>query len=179
MLTDGEWKTALIDERDNINIWDEPAEGNLSLDADGMIKCATLNKLVELISSQRTEMSLVQTFLTTYQSFATPELLFSKLLERFTVPDRIPDAEATLIQMKVGNVLRKWIESCIGDFSPDLMSRLNIFIKDLGYNENKTLASLSRTLRNAIVKAEKQGQASKVRQFNQTTPPPKVRRESL
>ena len=39
---------------DNVNIWDESHEGTLSFDADGNIKYATLNKLIELISSNNT-----------------------------------------------------------------------------------------------------------------------------
>ena len=39
---------------DNVNIWDESPEGTLSFDADGNIKYATLNKLIELISSNNT-----------------------------------------------------------------------------------------------------------------------------
>ena len=114
-------------------------------------------------------------FLVTYQSFATPELLFTKLLERFNVPDSISPADATVIRMKVGNVLRKWIEVCADDFSADLISRLNHFIRELGYNENKTLAALSKTLRNALTKATNKNADLKIRQFNKTTPAPKVK----
>ena len=117
--------------------------------------------------------------LVTYQSFASPELLYSKLMERFQVPERIAASEGALIQMKVGNVLRKWIESCLSDFSAELMSRLNQFIKELEYNENRTLAALSKSLRNAITKAEKQGRDAKIRQFNQTTPNPKINMKTI
>merc|ERR1712137_1211 len=165
---------------ENINIWNEPEEGTLSYDNENQIKYATFNKLVELISSNNTEMSLVQMFLVTYQSFATPELLFSKLLERFNVPDRIPQSEAMVIRVKVGNVLRKWIENCFDDFSPELVSRLNQFIKEIQYNENKTIASLSKSICNAIAKAEKKKDSeSKVRQFNKTTPAPKINMKTI
>lgn len=119
-------------------------------------------------------MSLVQMFLVTYQSFASPELLFSKLLERFNVPDRIQSSDAVVIRMKVGNVLRKWIENCFDDFSPELVSRLNLFIKEIQYDENKTIASLSKSICNAIGKAENKNSDSKIKQFNKTTPAPKV-----
>ena len=126
-------------------------------------------------------MSLVQMFLTTYQSFTTPETLFSKLMERFNVPDHIAAAEAGIIRMKVGNVLRKWIDSCPGDFSQDLILRRDNFIRALDFNENKTLASLSKTLANAVIRADKRDLESKQKQlqFSKSSPAPKVPSLSL
>src|SRR3990167_2484723 len=126
-------------------------------------------------------MSLVQMFLTTYQSFTTPETLFSKLMERFNVPDHIAAAEAGIIRMKVGNVLRKRIDSCPGDFSQDLILRRDNFIRALDFNENKTLASLSKTLANAVIRADKRDLESKQKQlqFSKSSPAPKVPSLSL
>merc|ERR1712137_629434 len=139
---------------EDINIYDEPAEGTL--------------------------MQFVNMFLITYQSFTTPEILFSKLMERWNVPDHIPQAEAKIIRMKVGNVLRKWIEGYYSDFSPELVLRLEQFMKQLEYLEDKTLAILSKNLRNAVVKSEKnEVDGTKVRQFTKATPIPKINMKTI
>jgi hypothetical protein len=120
-------------------------------------------------------MGFVNMFLITYQSFTTPEILFSKLMERWNVPERIGLTEGTIIRMKVGNVLRKWIEISYSDFSPELILRLDQFMKQLEYQENRSLVSLGKTLRNGVTKADslKTG-PDIVRHFNKAAPAPKV-----
>ena len=63
-----------------------------------------------------TDLEFVKTFLYTYQSFATPEKLLKKLIERYNVvrPDRMPFQEFTMlrqtIQARVINALRLWVD---------------------------------------------------------------------
>lgn len=52
-----------------------------------VIKAGSFNKLVERLTfDSKTDMQFVKTFLMTYQSFATPEKLLAKLIQRFDVP---------------------------------------------------------------------------------------------
>ena len=63
-----------------------------------------------------TDLEFVKTFLYTYQSFATPEKLLKKLIERYNVvrPERMPFQEFTMlrqtIQARVINALRLWVD---------------------------------------------------------------------
>jgi RasGEF domain/RasGEF N-terminal motif len=67
----------------------EPREGGLP--SVYSVRYATLNRLVELLTAKVPEQEkehekFTMVFLTTYQSFTTPETLMRKLLERFRVP---------------------------------------------------------------------------------------------
>ena len=61
-------------------------------------------------------MEFVKTFLYTYQSFATPERLLKKLIERYNVvrPEAMSFREFAVlkqtIQARVINALRLWVE---------------------------------------------------------------------
>ena len=62
------------------------------------------------------DLEFVKTFLYTYQSFATPEKLLKKLIERYNVvrPEQMPFQEFTMlrqtIQARVINALRLWVD---------------------------------------------------------------------
>lgn len=62
------------------------------------------------------DIEFVKTFLLTYQSFATPDKLLRKLIERYNVvrPDSMSIAEfgqmRQTIQARVINALRLWVE---------------------------------------------------------------------
>jgi len=91
----------------DVNIWDEPDEKTQLLEGSEM-KAGTLNKLVTKLTSEkepgidyldftfsfhdshsttlsslRVDIPFMKTFLMTYQSFATPQKLLSKLIERY------------------------------------------------------------------------------------------------
>jgi hypothetical protein len=125
----------------NVNIWEEPIKKgchHLILNnstSSGWPKPNqssptligyTLNALVIQLTSETdyggrywviltiTDSEFIQTFLQTYESFATPEILLSKLIERFAVPEKIPRDKKLLIQMRVVTVLKHWIEGQVG-----------------------------------------------------------------
>lgn len=66
------------------SLWEElsnPNEDNIEYnEKDRSVKAATLNKLVELLTTS--EDKFLQSFLLTYRSFTTPEILLHKLIER-------------------------------------------------------------------------------------------------
>jgi hypothetical protein len=51
-----------IPQTENVNIWEEPQEGNIMFEKDGQIKCATLNKLVEYLTNESTGFVLFSSF---------------------------------------------------------------------------------------------------------------------
>ena len=75
------------------------------------------------------DLEFVKTFLYTYQSFATPEKLLKKLIERYNVvrPGGMPFQEFTMlrqtIQARVINALRLWV-----DLSVDFKGIVPMFV---------------------------------------------------
>lgn len=100
------------------NIWDEIRDETVdnieySPGAEKKIRGASLNKLVEILTSDEAEDKFLKTFLVTYRSFTTPEILLKKLFERFK---DIPDEEKwqkqkVTIMLRTGNVLQQWYVS--------------------------------------------------------------------
>jgi len=134
---------------DTTNIWKESlvSVGNnktviFSCDLDNeekvQVRAGTLNQLVmQLTDGKRPDLNFLKTFITTFHSFTTTDLLFQKLLERYDVPRErqsdIPDEQwkqniVLPIQIRVYNVFRNWIDMRFSDFDYKLMKKLNNFI---------------------------------------------------
>lgn len=114
------------------------------------VKAGTLNQLcMRLTHAKEPDMKFVHTFITTYQSFTTPEHLLGKLIQRYNVPvpqnkdsnelaqwakvsTILPHCQGTRlpIQVRVYNVLRIWVDKRFPDFNPGLLFLLNVFIRD-------------------------------------------------
>lgn len=168
---------------DYVNIWEETGKDNFIMDGDD-VKAASLNQVVVLLTSQTTEMSFVKTILLTYPSFTSAERLLSKLVERFNIPANEvakDPGKALAIQLKVGNVLRKWFEDFPEHFySQELLKSREKFLKSLEYHEIKTLSSLYKTLNNAIMKGKrKQAEMKTVRMFDKSAPSPKINYKTI
>ncbi len=80
-----------------------------------------LSSVVSHLSLIPADMEFVKTFLFTYQSFVTPEMLLRKLIERYNVvrPEGMSLKEFAVfrhtIQARVINTLRLWVDLS-GDF---------------------------------------------------------------
>ncbi|XP_064383914.1 uncharacterized protein LOC135332919 isoform X2 [Halichondria panicea] len=116
--------------QDDTNVWDEgpDSEKNLryNVSKPGTVAGATFNKLVERVTSEKDhDIEFVKTFLYTYQSFATPDRLLRKLLERYNVvrPEGMsPQGFAVMkqtIQARVINALKLWVELSV-DFKDNV-----------------------------------------------------------
>lgn len=108
-----------------------------------LIKCATLNKLVERMTTE--QLHVRYTFLLTYRSFTTPRELLSRLESRYFMPvppnmtppelDSFLTQQLAPVQIKVFGVLKKWVEEHYDDFYGDeeltsaLKSTLNRMLK--------------------------------------------------
>ena len=91
---------------------------------------------------------LIDTFLTTFQSFTTPAKFFEKLVQRFDVPQSdMPEAAVKVIQLQVVNVLKKWMNGYPADFDDALRVRVKQFS---GY-----VATVSENLADAVAAAYK------------------------
>lgn len=115
----------------NVNIWKEPADSpaNIILNEQGRLRAASLNKLIEKLTSPAApDMRMVKTFITTYRSFCTPGQIITKLLQRFDVPAHLT-AEELPVQLRVCNVLRLWSEAHIDECSPEELAMLENFVE--------------------------------------------------
>lgn len=121
---------------DDVNIWDEPSYNIIYEEDDSnSIMHASLNKLIEnLTPSKNVDLSFVQTFLTTYTLFTTPDLLFKKLKQRYNYPnfEHASDQEyrkkVLPIQVRVINVIKQWTEEHKEDFTEPLIEKLKDFL---------------------------------------------------
>eukprot|EP00002_Diphylleia_rotans_P026747 TRINITY_DN534_c1_g3_i2.p1 TRINITY_DN534_c1_g3~~TRINITY_DN534_c1_g3_i2.p1 ORF type:complete len:1016 (-),score=233.74 TRINITY_DN534_c1_g3_i2:791-3838(-) len=131
----------------DVNIWDEPADSPSNIvmynGTNGeSIKLATLNKLVERLLPQKTSnVTYMKTFITTYRSFTTPEMLLRKIRQRYNIPrSKLPSSISPdefrqnyiqPIQLRVYNVLKFWIERSFSDFNEQFLADLTEFIETL------------------------------------------------
>lgn len=59
----------------------------------------------------------MKAFLATYQSFTTPLDLFTKLIERYEVPDHVSESTANKVRLRVVIVLKYWIQTQFYDIN--------------------------------------------------------------
>ncbi|EGC29734.1 hypothetical protein DICPUDRAFT_58639 [Dictyostelium purpureum] len=141
---------------DTINIWDELKAYKTvpTIPKDGGILKATLNQLVMMLTSETNyDVKFLKTFITTYQSFASPGILFNKLVERFYVPEwySTNPQKISTIQQRVIVVLKYWIENQSSDFDQDVIDQIYFFINTLA-NSTDGYSELARLLRGLLDK---------------------------
>jgi hypothetical protein len=79
--------------------------------------------------------TFMKIFLLTYQSFATPYILFEKLKQRYNSPENIGEGRIINIRLLICIVLKHWIETQIDDFDDDLLIQVRHFINLLSTQE--------------------------------------------
>eukprot|EP01094_Clydonella_sp_ATCC50884_P017153 TRINITY_DN2930_c0_g1_i4.p1 TRINITY_DN2930_c0_g1~~TRINITY_DN2930_c0_g1_i4.p1 ORF type:complete len:663 (-),score=176.22 TRINITY_DN2930_c0_g1_i4:230-2110(-) len=180
----------------DVNIWEEGSGDQYITFTDDpdspegeakkkIIKAATLNKLVcKLTSDTGFDQSFVDMFLMTYKSFTTPDILLSKIIQRFQAPEsakeELGEKSIHLVQMRVSVVLKKWISLYVQDFeSENVLSQLQMFISFLRSSDNKTSRSNAKLLQTAYQKASESSRQSKVRMFKTAAPAPKVNMHTI
>eukprot|EP01114_Cavostelium_apophysatum_P000982 TRINITY_DN10849_c0_g1_i1.p1 TRINITY_DN10849_c0_g1~~TRINITY_DN10849_c0_g1_i1.p1 ORF type:complete len:988 (-),score=251.34 TRINITY_DN10849_c0_g1_i1:62-3025(-) len=180
-------------EEHDVNIWEETADTPSNIvksKQEGsdrtVIVAATLNKLVQHLTSEKEKVHDVQfmrTFLYSYQSFTSPEMLLKKLIQRYHVPlpkgmpeDKFKAELQQPIRSRVCNVIKYWVDKCSWDFNEKLLSNLNAFI-DGPLSRDGNL-SLVKQLRNSINKLHKKKNISLEEErnyvFGVNPPEPKV-----
>jgi RasGEF domain/RasGEF N-terminal motif len=147
------------------NIWDEIESGrvdNLVVaaadddDAKCVVRSGTLNMLVErLTSPTQPDITYMKTFITTYRSFTTPEVLLQKLVERFHVPTPSvggggggASSQAEVIKLRVCNVAKNWAESSFDDLDEALVAELSEFASVMALSP--TCAKFARSIEQLI-----------------------------
>eukprot|EP00002_Diphylleia_rotans_P000841 TRINITY_DN1044_c0_g2_i2.p1 TRINITY_DN1044_c0_g2~~TRINITY_DN1044_c0_g2_i2.p1 ORF type:complete len:942 (+),score=200.02 TRINITY_DN1044_c0_g2_i2:261-2828(+) len=144
-------KKIIHDEAADINIWSEKQ-------VDESANRGTLNALIRALTSDKThDPMFLKACIMTYQSFTTTEKFFSKLMERYHVPqtEEYPDEEsfkkaATSIKLRVCQVIQNWLETHFSDASEDVFRKLNEFIDVTLISDN--LKNVSQKLKSTIEK---------------------------
>lgn len=165
---------------EDTNIWEEPEEDNYIFhtppgSTKPVIKAATLNKLVVQLTPERdNDMDFQKTFLMTYQSFTTPEKLLQKLIQRYQVPEKYaegkPSTMTNTIQVRVVNVLKRWLGSHWEDLSEQHIESFRSFL-------NKQIKGTSEKLYNqlqSVLARKNQEEEKKALVFSEPPPDPKV-----
>ena len=170
---------------------EKDSEFNIIFDAStgkDLIKAATLIKLIERLTyHQFADPKLLKTFLTTYRSFCTPEMLLDLLIERFNIPfdDELTSNEHSSlsrgeqkrfkkeylepIQLRVLNVLKKWVESHYYDLDDGMKKKLDEFLNQL--KDKKQRKNLIDSLISRLEKKEKSNEEKKRKYLCENLPP--------
>ncbi|KAH3743344.1 Ras guanine nucleotide exchange factor [Pelomyxa schiedti] len=124
-------------------------------DSNGTLRAGTLNNIVSYLTSDEFyNTKLLKSCITTYQSFCTPYELLDKLRQRYQIPEgALQPAKATAIQLKVGVVIKYWIENQFQDFDKRTISMLNEFIELLKRDGHTRLAT---SLQSELAKKEEE-----------------------
>ncbi|KAL6047267.1 Guanine-nucleotide dissociation stimulator CDC25 [Balamuthia mandrillaris] len=163
------------EEEEDINIWAEPDNENIIKEekekGNVTIKAASLNKLVEKLTSEESpDLMFVKTFLMTYQSFTSPQKLLTKLFQRYDVPGQSAEENSTktaIIQLRVINVLKKWLEENYSDFDEKMITSLREFITETCQHTNPAHSD-------SLLKSLKKARDPPIKQFDHPPPEPVV-----
>ncbi|EGC30159.1 hypothetical protein DICPUDRAFT_41848, partial [Dictyostelium purpureum] len=141
------------------------------------VKAASLNILVTLLTPENNhDLEYTKTFLLTYQSFTTPEMLLQKLIQRYHVPQKPGQSveawrqRSTHIQLRVVNVLKTWIKDYFSDFSEKLVQAIKTLLESMRHSGNTPYAKVISDALNSGLK--KSGRNNTV--FTVSAPEPKV-----
>ncbi|KAF2074781.1 hypothetical protein CYY_003927 [Polysphondylium violaceum] len=166
---------------DGVNIWEEPSENifvdNIRNEEDDIdeevVKSGSLNKLVEhLTHDSKVDLQFLKTFLMTYQSFCTPEILMSKLIQRYNVPSSVSESSTRTIQIRVINVLKKWVDEYSSDFNEKLSLQLRGFIDQLSTKYPGPASGILKSLNKIFEESNSINENKQI--FNERTPEPNV-----
>ncbi|KAH3766116.1 Ras guanine nucleotide exchange factor [Pelomyxa schiedti] len=116
---------------DDTPLWTEITSGKKYIyNAENKIRAASLNKLVECVTSSTTlDIAFLKTFASTCLSFTTPSKLLDKLLERYAAPASVSTEEARTIQMRVIIFLKHMVELQFDVLDETVLIKMESFIE--------------------------------------------------
>eukprot|EP00027_Filamoeba_sp_ATCC50430_P005468 CAMPEP_0168560888 /NCGR_PEP_ID=MMETSP0413-20121227/11301_1 /TAXON_ID=136452 /ORGANISM="Filamoeba nolandi, Strain NC-AS-23-1" /LENGTH=1108 /DNA_ID=CAMNT_0008592221 /DNA_START=186 /DNA_END=3513 /DNA_ORIENTATION=- len=139
---------------DEENIWKDKSQ--LIKDKDGSVAGGTLNQIMIYLTTVP-DTNFLKTFLITYQSFATPWAVLQKLEQRYQGPKDDPKFDANehlKIKLRVGVVLKYWIETQFHDFDMTLVEKLGQFLERIKNDSvhAKQMSELATRLSQELIK---------------------------
>jgi hypothetical protein len=140
---------------------------NMIIGENGAIKCATLDKLVERMTSEQVQdLNLLYVFLLTYHSFSNENQVLEKLIQRFQIPpplnittseyEYFQNVREKHIRLKVLGVLNFWIQEHYSDFENNhelrelVRTHLKTTFSDLPFYEKFSKTILERLTKEEI-----------------------------
>lgn len=130
------------------------------IDGETVIKCATLDKLIERVTYHAEyDNSYLSAFMLTYRSFITPHELMDKLIARYNIAP--PNKDITKkdfaqwyhtvlnrVRARITQVLKHWLEKHFYDFDEELLKKLIEFSDGIMMKTNGEAyaASIKKTL---------------------------------
>ena len=91
----------------------------------------------------------LKTFITTYRSFTSPDILLQKIIQRYNVPDEFGQ-KRLMIQLRCANFLKQWVETSFADFDENFINELSSFVQEL--NKEKSLSKFVNAISSSISK---------------------------
>jgi hypothetical protein len=126
--------------------------------SSGTLEAASLDYLVEILTSEKDyNKTDCDTFLLTYRSFATPDQLLNKLIERWHIPRSLTDDHVIAsIKLRVLVFINYWVQRNFEHLdNPRFLERLKRFIIDAQQTDNKYKDTVDILLK-AIAQREKE-----------------------
>jgi son of sevenless-like protein len=106
------------------------SEDNIIIDK-GQIKGATLDKLIERITSEQDlDPKIREVFFLTYRSFTKPFILLEKLLQRYRLTIEVENESSDKITLRVISAIKLWIDKHFYDFDNILITKLIKFLDE-------------------------------------------------
>eukprot|EP01117_Protostelium_nocturnum_P006812 TRINITY_DN2448_c0_g1_i4.p1 TRINITY_DN2448_c0_g1~~TRINITY_DN2448_c0_g1_i4.p1 ORF type:complete len:811 (-),score=286.08 TRINITY_DN2448_c0_g1_i4:79-2511(-) len=165
-----EGETAITSQEgeENVNIWDEKDPRPVLTTTEGGF---TLNELILQLTSieiQGFNLTYMNTFLSTFESFTSQEKFTKKLIERFRIPENsdLPPEKKQLVRMKICTVLKHWL-SKTQYIDAEVMSLISHFIE----GEMAALSELE-DIRGRLKKSIASKKGPRENRFRFLDPPP-------
>lgn len=160
-----------VDEEEDVNIWDEPADSpeNITFDGPAQIEnleTATLNKLVERVTStSEFDTAFMNSFLSMFHSFCTPTRLWQKLMQRWNAPAHVNSETRQQLSYRVCVFIKNWVDR--ETIEEPVKSQMEEFVaKELSNTENLQIFA------SAITKALSSPKASDQVHISEKPPAP-------
>lgn len=136
---------------------------------DDQLSSATLEKLVERLTAESSDLTFRYVFMLTYCSFCSGVELLELLVQRLHVP-LPPNLSAgevrqfvktwvAPVQIKVIGVLKYWVSEHFVDFEgdPELLKRLKSVVEEMGHSEIGKWCQLSSTYLSKLIHRKEMG----------------------
>eukprot|EP00019_Armaparvus_languidus_P009515 CAMPEP_0168579996 /NCGR_PEP_ID=MMETSP0420-20121227/540_1 /TAXON_ID=498008 /ORGANISM="Pessonella sp." /LENGTH=1291 /DNA_ID=CAMNT_0008614041 /DNA_START=42 /DNA_END=3917 /DNA_ORIENTATION=+ len=131
----------LDDSAQSVNIWSEETSketiqfaGEANQKGEHEIVAATLNQLVKYLTSDDAhDIAFTNTFMYTHRSFAPPEVIVEKFMQRFDVPPSLDANAAFIVQTRVCIALKNWLEyyvNCTPDPAIGVFDTIREFVEE-------------------------------------------------
>lgn len=156
---------ALSDEQsDDVDIHAEEDDGSGKLSkfegaehTTRALSAASLNQLIlRLTDPGEYDKSFMETFLLTYRSFTSPEVVLAKIMQRYRAPaDRVGADKVDTVRVRCLVFMTNWLDKSFQDLNDRVLERMNIWIEtDVEPERRSVLLKTLNRVRERIMEVE-------------------------